>query len=248
MLKYNSRTGELFDAEGRLLKQLHCPIRKCWNQLRRFGPMDRERACDDCGDSVVNLGALTPDAAEALLQEKPETCVYIHADSPGIQFVSSSLLPGRSRRPMRVIETVRSLEAMNAAAARGLRPLVKRVPAPRLPRHKMAVYQHRKTGEVYVAGDFRDSMRESAQWVRVLDWFWFTQPLRPYSPLAAYLIPRDLDVGERVMLRDLIEELPGSGWNQGDLGPMASCEAVWTGADFVLDLAKADSERIHAVG
>jgi hypothetical protein len=54
------------------------------------------------------------------------------------------------------------------------------------------------------------------------------------SPFAAYLIPTDIQIGEKVMLEDLIEDVVGARWNQGDTFRMPSCAAIWTGQDFTL--------------
>ena len=45
------------------------------------------------------------------------------------------------------------------------------------------------------------------------------------SPFAAYLIPKDVKKGERVLLEDYI----GASWNQGDTFRLESCEAIWNG-------------------
>jgi hypothetical protein len=57
----------------------------------------------------------------------------------------------------------------------------------------------------------------------------------PYAwdlPFAAYLLPPDLEVGEEVILDDLIEDRPGTVWNQGDTYRLDRARARWTGADF----------------
>ena len=51
---------------------------------------------------------------------------------------------------------------------------------------------------------------------------------------AAYLIPKDIQVGERVILEDLIEDYIGASWNQGDTWKLQSCEAIWNGEDFAI--------------
>ena len=57
----------------------------------------------------------------------------------------------------------------------------------------------------------------------------------PYSfksPFAAYILPKDIEPGERVFLEDLIEDLVGTKWNQGDTYRLESYEAIWTGSDL----------------
>ncbi len=55
------------------------------------------------------------------------------------------------------------------------------------------------------------------------------------EPFAAYLIPPDLEVGERVYVEDLIEDFVGARWNQGDVYRLSEAEAIWTGTDLQID-------------
>lgn len=55
------------------------------------------------------------------------------------------------------------------------------------------------------------------------------------EPYAAYLVPPDIKVGERVWLKDLIQDYVGSSWNQGCNFRLEAWEAVWDGTDFVID-------------
>jgi hypothetical protein len=50
-----------------------------------------------------------------------------------------------------------------------------------------------------------------------------------------YLIPPDIDLGERVFLEDLIEDFVGAVWNQGNAYRLKSCEAIWNGKAFEID-------------
>jgi len=60
----------------------------------------------------------------------------------------------------------------------------------------------------------------------------------PYAfpPLAAYLLPEQLEVGERVVLEDLIEDIVGSSHAWGTYR-QDSAEAIWNGEKFVVDLS-----------
>ncbi len=52
------------------------------------------------------------------------------------------------------------------------------------------------------------------------------------SPFAAYLIPGDIEVGERVFVEDLIEDYVGCVMPKGDTYRLESCEAIWNGEDL----------------
>lgn len=56
------------------------------------------------------------------------------------------------------------------------------------------------------------------------------------SPFAAYLIPDDIQVGERVFVEDVIEDYVASSWSQGDTGRLTSCLATWDGEKLILDV------------
>lgn len=132
---------------------------------------------------------------------------------------------------LRVIRTARTEQAINNAAREGYQPLIKRVvPDPAI-QHKFAVYQHRTTGEIEVIGDFRAS--PPSEYDEVIGWTYYYPHTFP-SPFAAYLIPRDIEVGERVFVKDVIEDLVEATWNQGDVYRLESSEAVWDGTDLVI--------------
>jgi hypothetical protein len=134
---------------------------------------------------------------------------------------------------LRVIKTARDEASINEAARQGLFPLVKPVePSSRI-RSKYAVIQNKVTGEIEVSGDYR--WRGGMEDGEVVVDFTFYYPHSFPSPFAAYLIPRDLKVGERVYLEDLIEDVVGGSWNQGDTYRLTGCIAVWNGRDFELE-------------
>lgn len=135
-----------------------------------------------------------------------------------------------NKQDLRVIRTARTVEAINEAARAGFFPLVKKLTRLKKIRSKYAVFQNPETGEVSVTGDFR-SMRGQKP---IID-FTFYYPYQFANPFAAYLIPADLKVGETVMLEDLIEDLEGESWNQGDVYRLQSSEAKWNGEDFVIN-------------
>ncbi len=132
-------------------------------------------------------------------------------------------------RAIRVIRTARTEEDINQAAREGYFPLVKKVsPSPEI-RSKFAVYQNPKTGEISVVGDYRAARGGD----EVIE-FTFYYPHNFPSPFAAYLIPPGLQIGEVVILEDLIDDLIGGRWNQGDVYRLKSCEAEWNGKDFII--------------
>ncbi len=142
---------------------------------------------------------------------------------------------------LRVIKTARSMEAINQAVKEGYWPLVKPVvPSPEI-KTKYAVVQHSKTGEIEVVADFRmQDMAFAEKGKKVID-FTYYYPYNFENPYAAYLIPKDLEVGEKVFIEDLIEDIVGSTWNQGDCYRLTGSEAVWDGENFLVQQWKPTS-------
>ncbi len=134
---------------------------------------------------------------------------------------------------LRIIRTARDKASINMAAENGYKPLVKKLDPSEDIRSKYSVVQHKHTGQIKVLTDFRSSYEKEdlADYEIVIDWtFYYPHNFR--SPFAAYLVPKDIVVGERVFIIDLIEDYIGASWNQGDTYRLESCEAIWNGEDF----------------
>ncbi len=132
---------------------------------------------------------------------------------------------------LRLIKTARDEQSINEAAALGFRPLVKKVVPSDKIQSKYAVFQHKKSGKIEVTSDFRGTLTEREEWEMVVNWT-FYYPNKFPEPFAAYLLPSDLEVGERVWLEDLIEDYVGAVWNQGNVYRLNAAEARWTGNDL----------------
>ena len=136
-------------------------------------------------------------------------------------------------KELRIIKTGRDRDIINNAARNGFKPLIKKVRPSDEIRSKYSVIQNKKTGEIKIIGDLRfDYLTDdSGDYVTVIDWTYY-YPHSFKSPFAAYLIPKDIIVGEMVFVEDLIEDYIGASWNQGDTYRLESCEAVWNGKNL----------------
>lgn len=134
---------------------------------------------------------------------------------------------------MRIIKTARTEKEINNAAKNGFRPLVKALEQSSEIHSKFSVIQNQTSGEIQVLGDYRMNNKFGPAWKQVIGWTRFYPNYFP-SPYAAYLIPKDIKVGERVIVEDLIEDYVGMSWNQGDNFRLASCEAIWDGTNLVI--------------
>jgi len=135
----------------------------------------------------------------------------------------------KNSQGLRVIKTARDMGSINKAAKSGLYPLIKEVKPSDKIRSKYSVAQHKLTGEIKILGDYR--WNDLEEYEVVIDWTFF-YPYSFKSPFAAYLIPKDIKIGDRVFIEDLIEDYIGASWNQGDTYRLESCEAIWNGTDL----------------
>lgn len=144
---------------------------------------------------------------------------------------------------LRVIKTARSKLKINEAARKGYKPLLKKVEQSPEIHSKFAIWQNQKTGEIELAVDYRAEYSFKDDMIKVIDWtFYYPKPFK--TPFAAYLLPLDITVGERVFLEDLIEDIVGQSWNQGDSYRLESAEAIWTGNDFEIQATKEDARYL----
>lgn len=149
---------------------------------------------------------------------------------------------------LRVIKTARDEESINEAARNGYTPLLKKVNPSKSIRTKYSVLQNINTGEIEVISDFRmgRSGGDQNEYLTVIDWTYY-YPYHFVSPFAAYLVPNDIEVGENVILDDLIEDFIGTVWNQGDTFRLKSCCAIWNGNDFEVQYDPA-TDYSHMIG
>lgn len=150
------------------------------------------------------------------------------------------------KKRLRVIKTARTEDAINKAAKAGFRPLIRPVKPSKKIRSKFCVWQNQITGEIEVAGDFRGCHFDDETWKQVIDWTDYYPHAFP-EPFAAYLIPPDIETGERVYVKDLIEDFIGMSWNQGDNYRLEACEAVWDGSDLKIQYRRAE-HRLEVIG
>ena len=141
----------------------------------------------------------------------------------------------RNQNDLIVIKTARNKESINEAALNGYRLIIKKVEPSSQIRSKYSVVQHIETGEIEVLGDLRVRLDydNDPNFETIIDWTLY-YPYKFESPFAAYLIPPDLEKGESVLVEDLIEDIVGSVWNQGDAYRLESCEAIWNGEDLII--------------
>lgn len=140
---------------------------------------------------------------------------------------------------LRTIETARNLDEINRAVENGFFPLVKHLKPSDELRSTYCVFRHRRTNKVEVA-DAEEGYRQYNEHYQYHpdEWEMVIGYARHYpydfpSPFAAYLIPPDLAIGERVIIADLIEDYYG-GQFWGRHIRLESLEAIWDGRDLIV--------------
>ncbi len=143
------------------------------------------------------------------------------------------MVRNENSQTLRVIKTARDIDSINKAVQNGLKPLIKKVEPSVEIRSKYSVVQNKKTREIEIVGDYRGGFHsdDNGEFLTLIDWT-FYYPHNFKSPFAAYLIPIDTVVGERVFIEDLIEDYIGARWTQGDTYRLENCEAIWNGTDL----------------
>jgi hypothetical protein len=123
---------------------------------------------------------------------------------------------------------------MNFAAANGFKLLIRRAGSGEGVRNQPAVYQDGRTGEFV----YNDDQRFAPGWSEgptksydsIFKFFQY-QPQGPVSPVAAYLIPKDLEPGTEVFVEDAIEDLICE-MPQDTAERMSGWWAIWSGEDL----------------
>ncbi len=131
---------------------------------------------------------------------------------------------------LRKIRTARSLRAINLGVRQGFTPLLRKVVPSKKIWHYYNLVRNIRTGEIADRVDPRDEMYHSPSWKTVLAHKYY--PYYFKSPYAAYLIPKDIQQGEEVLLLDLIEDFVGMVGPGGDTYRLESCRAIWNGTDL----------------
>lgn len=213
---YDEKTSRLYAPEGTYLKTLSCPKAIDWNQLIMEDPLDRSRGCDQCGERVLNLDTMPAEdvlaAFDAVHEYEIKPCVATSRNSDKVIFLKDESKPNHTSKEngLPVIFTARTFADINRAAGAGFWPDVRWIEY----RDStfvtaLSVGQDPITGHIDASGDFR-SMPHN-QIIPFKDFY----PYYQSTPIAAYLIPKDLADGTEVIVDDPIEEIVGVEWNQG---------------------------------
>jgi hypothetical protein len=72
----------LFTDAGELIKVLHCPLKKRWDEL---GETDTpHRACSNCERAVLDTASMTEAEVVAAVRSDPHTCLCVSAGQENV--------------------------------------------------------------------------------------------------------------------------------------------------------------------
>ena len=138
---------------------------------------------------------------------------------------------------LRVIRTIRGETTINAAKEMGLKLIELRVEVSDEFKIKYKKVKDKLTGKIVTLGDFReDHYFRKSRYKTLVNWT-SRNPSKFFSTFAAYIVPKDLKPGERVLINDVITNHVSGRWNQGDVYRLSKSEAIWTGRYFDIDVS-----------
>ena len=135
---------------------------------------------------------------------------------------------------LRVIETVNSEKALKKATKKGFLTLVREIEHPKAIYSKFAI-AIADDGLIRVSVvPYEDDSGKGK--LNLLKNWTYKHPYSAKHCFGAYLIPKDIEVGERVFIEKLIEDYVDS-FFYANLGNtigyrLESCEAIWNGSDL----------------
>lgn len=242
---YVTDSQALYTDQGELIKYVNCPL--ATRLAREISAVETEREfnCMHCQTKVKNLAYFTDQEALETAEADKDVCFFatqaaknvVHVTEPVTMhlLVQIRMRQKRKTEPERVIiRTARTRSEMNFAAANGFKLLFRRVGSGDGVRDQLAVYQDVRTGEVVYSNDRRfapgcmDGPEKSYE--SVFKFFQY-QPQGPVSPVAAYLIPNDLEPDTEVFVEDAIEDLICE-MPQDTAERMSGWWAIWSGEDL----------------
>ncbi len=144
----------------------------------------------------------------------------------------------RKKSLLRTIKTLRTQEEIDNAVNDGDKILKQKVQASKDIKVTDLHIKDKETGKISVEPYSYHAIPKDFdryEIIKEVTYYPYEFPLK----VAAYLLPEDLKVGERVILEDLIEDVVGASHSWGTYR-LDSSEAVWNGEKFVVDCESYD--------
>ena len=141
-----------------------------------------------------------------------------------------------------VVETLYSVDAVNDAIASGYSCIVKPIKQNPELKLKSLLLRNRNTGEfcqvpsrlVHQQYSREPKIYSEEVWDEIGTVTGYARTRLEGNGWAAYKLPKNLEVGSRVYIRDLIEDIIAEGFMYG-IAAAVDAEAVWNGASLEID-------------
>jgi hypothetical protein len=96
-MQFNPETKALYTDEGELVKVLHCPLRKQWDQLALL-PVKPHRTCANCERMVLDTAAMTDAEVLSAVRADPSTCLAVSSRQANVTILHRGLRESTSTR------------------------------------------------------------------------------------------------------------------------------------------------------
>lgn len=147
---------------------------------------------------------------------------------------------------LREIKTIRGQKNIDDAIANGSKLIIKKVEPYSDVIGKYCIVRNKKSGKESKIYDFRDDRAFSDDFEIVKDWT-YQYHHYDFPPEAAYVIPKDIEEWEMVIIDDLIENYLSYYYNQGGSKRLKSCKAIWVNNQLQI-LFNPNTDRINVIG
>lgn len=237
-MKYDPTSHRLETNEGKLIKKLHCPLSKQWNQLMPWSEewsdtraslrascqeyacetdfvrdSEMKKYCGSCRKCVFDVNDFSEEQIVALVSVNPTVCIHMRSDHPDLQMVKvrEEDIEGECGYGGRNRDGLLIIQTARSFAA--IEEGIARGCHPLFVRAN----EKSKVGMKYSVSynrATRELLVAGRHWLSGKEGWETVADFvhdndKSASPIAAYMIPEGLDPGEKVYVADVIEDLIG---------------------------------------
>ena len=86
-MKYDPIKKQLFTDNGLLIKNLNCPIKMNWENLKSNNG-NKFRTCSECEKSVIDTDFYSDNELYKIMQENPNLCLKVSLNQKNVRLIS----------------------------------------------------------------------------------------------------------------------------------------------------------------
>ena len=87
-MKYDPIKKQLFTDKGLLIKNLNCPIKMQWTQLKNNVSYKKNRLCEHCEQSIIDTSYYSDKKLYNMAQDNPDLCLKIDFNQNNIKLIA----------------------------------------------------------------------------------------------------------------------------------------------------------------